>query len=120
MSGMAASIGRAILWPAAGLLIWGGHFGAIYAIHAFACERGWDERLLLGLPWVVAAVIGVTVLALALLTWLFVLGQPGGEVLEGGEAEPRFTRWFGAGACLVAAFTILFQAIPAVVLPACW
>ncbi len=120
MSVVVASAARAVIWPAAGLAVWAGHFGALYAIHAFACERGMEGGTLLGMPWVVAMVAGATVLALLVLALIFVLARPGGEITEGGEAEPRFTLWFGAAGCVVSGFAILFQAAPAMVLPACW
>jgi len=117
---MAASAARAVIWPAAGLAVWAAHFGGIYAIHAFACERGFQDATLLGLPWVAVLVVALTVLALVALLLLFLLARPRGAVTEGGEAEPDFTRWFGAAACVVAAFAIMFQAAPALVLPVCW
>jgi len=115
-----SSVARAVLWPSLGLAIWALHFTAIYALHAFACERDYGERTLLGLPWVMASVAGVTALALALLAAIFVAIRPRGPVLDGGEAEPRFTLWFGAGACAISAFAVVFQAMPAMVLPTCW
>ena len=117
---MNASATRAVIWPAAGLAVWGAHFGAIYAIHAHACERGMAGKALLGLPWVPALVVGATLLALVVLAVLILLARPGGAATDGGEAEPRFTLWFGAAACVVAGFAILFQAAPAMVLPACY
>ncbi|MCR0983727.1 hypothetical protein [Roseomonas populi] len=116
----AASAARAVLWPAAGLAVWGAHFGAIYAVHAHACERGLQAGQLLGLPWVAALVAAATLLALAALALLFLLAQPVRAATEGGEPEPGFTRWFGAAACVLAGFAVLFQAAPAAVLPACW
>jgi hypothetical protein len=115
-----ASAARAVLWPAAGLAVWGAHFGGIYAIHSFACERGFQDATLLGLPWVATLVVALTILALAALVGLFLLARPRGRVTEGGEAEPEFTRWFGGAACVAAGFSILFQAAPALVLPVCW
>jgi hypothetical protein len=117
---MAASAARAVLWPAAGLAVWGAHFGGIYAVHGFACERGMQDATLFGLPWVATLVVALTILALAALFLLFRLARPGGTVTEGGQAEPDFTRWFGAAACVFAAFAVLFEAAPALVLPACW
>ncbi|MBP0444427.1 hypothetical protein J8J14_06505 [Roseomonas sp. SSH11] len=119
MSKAAASVARAVAWPAAGLGVWAAHFGAIYAIHAFACERGFAGEQLFGIPWVMAMILGVTILALLMLGLLFWLGYPGGALTQGGEAEPRFTLWFGAIACVVSAFAVVFQAAPAMVLPPC-
>ncbi|MFC7540701.1 hypothetical protein ACFQU2_16210 [Siccirubricoccus deserti] len=44
------------------------------------------------------------------------LDQP---LAEGGEAEPRFTRWFAAATSSYAILAVLFQAAPAVIVPSC-
>jgi len=120
----AASVTRAVILPSAGFLVWAAHFGALYAVHAHACERDMAARSLLGLPWVAMLVVGATWLALVALALLFRLSWPGTGAeghgaTEAGETEPDFTRWFGAAACAVAGFAVLFEAVPALVLPAC-
>ena len=118
----AASVIRAVILPSAGFLVWAAHFGALYAVHAHACERDMAGRSLLGLPWVAVLVVGATVISLAVLAMLFRLTWPGrgsGGATEAGEGEPDFTRWFGASACALAGFAVLFEAVPALVLPAC-
>ncbi|WP_207536993.1 hypothetical protein [Sabulicella rubraurantiaca] len=109
------------LRPALPLLLWGAHFGVIYATHAFACERSFDEARVMGVPFVQALVGGATVLALlglALLAWA-PLARMGLPEADGGEEEPRFRLWFLFAACCASALAILFQATPAFVLPAC-
>lgn len=109
------------LRPTAPLFLWGAHFGAIYAVHAFACERGYDRAEVLGLPFVQALVGGATILALlalALLAWA-PLARMGLPEVDGGEEEPRFRLWLLFAACCAAGLTILFQATPAFVIPAC-
>jgi hypothetical protein len=108
-----------VVLPAAGFIIWAMHFGAIYAVHALACERAMADWQLFGLPWVSVLVSGATLLALAALGLTFLLLRQGGGVIEGGETEPLFTQWFGGAACVVACFAILLEALPALVLPAC-
>lgn len=120
MSAQAASTLRAVIWPAAGLLVWAAHFAGIYAVHAHACERGLAGQGLMGLPWVAALVMALTGLALLVLATLFVLARPVRTTFGDEETEPDFTRWFGAAACVVASFAVLFEAVPAVMLPACW
>lgn len=120
----AASIVRAVILPSAGFLVWAGHFGTVYAVHAHACERDMAASSLLGLPWVAVLVMSATCLALVVLALLFRRSWHGTQVgrrgaPEAGEAEPDFTRWFGAAACIVAGFAVLFEAVPALVLPAC-
>ncbi|HYF07367.1 MAG TPA: hypothetical protein VD970_07070 [Acetobacteraceae bacterium] len=121
-AGRARPAGAAgVVLPAAGLAVWGTHFGAIYAINALACERGLTGMHVLGLPLVPALILAATALALAALVPLvrpaFRHGAP--DATEGGETEPRFTRWFAAGSSVYAALAILFQAAPALVLPGC-
>jgi len=120
VSALAASAARAVIWPAAGLLVWAAHFAGIYAVHAHACERGLAARSLLGLPWVATLVMALTALALVALATLFALARPVRTTFGDKDTEPDFTRWFGAAACIVAGFAVLFEAVPALVLPACW
>ena len=124
MSGATRSSGRPVLevlLNALGLGIWALHFGAIYAVHAVSCERGFAGRILLGLPLVPVAVIVLTVLALAGLALVMrpPLRRLDGPLDEGGETEPRFTRWFAATTAALAALAVVFQAVPALVVPAC-
>lgn len=110
-----------VLRNAAGLALWAAHFGTIYAVNALACERGLAGTRLLGLPWM-QALVGLatlaTLLPLGFLLWSAV-SRLDGPVTEGGEAEPRFTRWFAAATTGYAILAVLFQAAPALVVPPC-
>ncbi|NKC32849.1 hypothetical protein [Falsiroseomonas selenitidurans] len=111
----------AVLASAGGLVLWALHFTALYAINAFACERGYEQALLFGLPWV-PTMVGLATIAILLPLGLLLgwsLAGLGGPVAEGGEAEPRFTRWFAAAAAAYALLAVLFQAAPALLMPAC-
>jgi hypothetical protein len=110
-----------VLLSAAGLAIWAGHFGAIYATNAVACERGLAGTHLFGLPVVPALVAGFTILALVGLGLVLRQALAGleGSLDEGGETEPRFTRWFTAATAALAGVAVLFQAVPALILPPC-
>ncbi|MBR0650204.1 hypothetical protein GXW78_11060 [Roseomonas terrae] len=112
---------RAVLLSVAGLVVWAGHFTAIYAASAVACERGLAERSVFGLPWISAMVGLATVVALALLALVLrpSLRMPAASVLDGGEAEPRFTRWFAGSTAVLAALGVVFQAVPVLLLPGC-
>jgi len=112
---------RRALWPAAPLLVWGAHFGVVYAVHALACERSLAGLRVLGLPFVPALCVAATALALAA---LLLLARPGIAALrrdgvEGDAGEPGFRLWFAAAAALAAAVAILFQTMPALIMPAC-
>ncbi|WP_439599238.1 hypothetical protein [Falsiroseomonas sp.] len=110
-----------MLLSAAGFALWALHFTLVYAINAFACERGYEGARLLGLPWV-PAMIGLATLVVAVPLLLILRGTTrglAGPVTEGGEAEPRFTSWFAAAAAGYSLLAVLFQAAPSLVLPAC-
>ena len=112
---------RQVLASTGGLVVWAAHFGAIYATAALACERGLTETRLLGLPFVPAMVAALTLLALGALG-LVVRGAEAGRAPpldEGGEAEPRFTAWLALAGAALGGLAVLFQAVPAMVLPAC-
>ena len=111
----------ALVLAAAGFAVWGAHFGAVYAISALACERGLTGEMLLGLPFVPALVLLATLLALGTLVSVALPAWRHGiaDATDGGEAEPRFTRWFAAASGAYAAIAILFQAAPAFVLQGC-
>ncbi|MFC7477231.1 hypothetical protein ACFQS7_22910 [Dankookia sp. GCM10030260] len=110
-----------VLLSVAGLVVWAGHFTAVYAVSALACERGLVADSLLGLPLVPALVGLATLLALALLALVLrpALADPEMALTEGGEAEPRFTRWFAASTAVLAALAVVFQAVPALLLSGC-
>jgi hypothetical protein len=111
-----------ILLNAAGLAVWAAHFGAVYGVHALACERTWAGGTLLGLPFVPAAIGGLTLLALLALVLIYRAARrrmPVGPRSEGGEAEPRFTAWFAAATAAYSALAVVFQAAPALLVPGC-
>lgn len=110
-----------VLVSVAGLVVWAGHFTLVYAVTALACERGTMDRSLWGLPWVQAVVGIATVLALVTLALLLrpALREPRASLTEGGEAEPRFTHWVAAVTASISALAVVFQAIPALLLPEC-
>lgn len=111
----------AILLSAGGLVVWAGHFTAIYAITALACERGLAGRRLLGLPWLTVLVGLATVLVLVLLTLLLrrALAAARLSALDGGQTEPGFTSWFASVTTVLAAIAVVFQTMPVLLLPDC-
>ncbi|MGG5811265.1 hypothetical protein [Falsiroseomonas sp. CW058] len=124
MSGMAGRAGRPVLGILAsvlGLAVWAAHFGLVYATNAVACARGLAGTRLLGLPFVPVAVTVLTLVALAALAWVMraALARLDPPLDEGGEAEPRFTRWFAFATAALAALAVSFQGIPALVVPPC-
>lgn len=110
-----------VLLSVLGLAVWAGHFAAIYASNAVACERGLVGERLLGLPWVVTMVGGATLVASAALASILLAALPGlpRPLYEAGETEPRFTRWLAAATTVLAGLAVVFEAVPAMVLPPC-
>ena len=110
-----------ILLSALGLGIWTVHFAAIYAINAYGCERGLTGERVLGLPLVPVLVIAATAAALGALgvvLWRSAAGlSPPYD--DGGETEPRFTRWFAAATAALALVAVVYEAIPALIVPPC-
>lgn len=110
-----------VLLSVLGLGIWAGHFAVIYAANSVACERGLAEERLLGLPWMVTMVGGATLVALAALAFILRAALPGlpRPLYESGEVEPRFSRWLAAATAAFAALAVVFETVPALVLPPC-
>lgn len=106
----------------AGLLIWAAHLGLVYGVTALACARGFADMAVLGIG-VVPLAIGCATLA-ALLATAFVLRQAMRDLGEPHTlSESRETRRFidfttatVAGLALVA---IVWNGLPALVIPAC-
>lgn len=110
-----------VLLNALGLAIWAAHFTAIYATNALACERGLAGTALLGLPFVPVVVTAFTLLGLGGLALVMraSLRRLDPPLDEGGETEPRFTRWFALATAALASVAVLFQGLPALVIPPC-
>jgi len=97
-------------------MVWGAHFGALYAIHAVACERDFARLTWIGLGFV-PGMIGAATLA-ALLA-LALLAHPSFARGPWPEGEPDFRTWLTAAACAMAATAVVFQAMPVIILPVC-
>jgi hypothetical protein len=112
-----------IFGAVAGLIVWAVHFGAIYAITAYACARGLQATRVLGLGLIPAGVLGAT--ALALVAAGIVLAttarrlRSAGAAGTGREEHARFLLWFTAGTTLLAMIAILYEGVPTLMVPAC-
>lgn len=111
-----------IFFLLAGLLIWAGHFGAVYAFNATACARAFAGLALWGVG-IVPAVVGVlTLAALAADIAVLVLAQAGRGPGIAGATDPataefwRFATMALAGLSLVA---VAWAGLPALVVPPC-
>ena len=96
----------------AGALVWALHFMAIYGFAALACARGFAGVRWLGIG-VVARRIGVaTVIALGALLLIVARALRG---RAGGGFDAQIT----AGVAALAAVAIVWETLPAVMVPTC-
>jgi hypothetical protein len=89
-----------------GALIWAVHFAVIYATTSLLCARGASRGVVVG------AVGVATLMALAATIAVFV---------RSGRAAARegFLPWMAAGIAGLAALAIVWEALPALLVPAC-
>jgi hypothetical protein len=87
----------------AGALCWALHFAAIYGLTGLACARGMPGAV----PWAIAI---PTVAAAAAATAVLVLAR---------RRRDSFEHWLAAAAAGLALTAIVWEAIPALLVPAC-
>lgn len=106
----------------AGMIIWAVHFLVVYVATAIVCARGLADRTLLGWPLAPALVLGATALA------LLAVGVVGlrayrrlahGFAGQDGEDDPQFTVWLTLAVALLAGISILWAAVPSLIVSAC-
>jgi NO-binding membrane sensor protein with MHYT domain len=91
------------LWIVSGVAVWALHFMAIYGFTALACARGFPSAI----PWAIAI---ATVLATALAVAIVARHYP---------RRSEFVHWMTATVAALALLAIVFEALPALWLPAC-
>jgi hypothetical protein len=108
-----------LLWMTSGLVFWAAQFTIIYGITAVACARGWWEIPLLGLDLVRVSVAAATLLALA--ATAVVLWRASRARGRGPDEEPseRFVKSVTIWVCALALVAIVYNGLPALILPAC-
>ncbi len=84
-----------------GVLVWALHFTAVYGFTAIACARGFGASA----PWVVGA---ATVVAAAVAIGIIVT-----------HLSSEFTRWMTAAVAGCALVAIVWEGIPALMVPTC-
>lgn len=111
----AAAFSRTFLRMLCGPLVWGAHFAFIYGFSGLACARpAWLAGWLGGnlVAWVVG---GATLAALAAI--LALLAKTG---LTGKPHDcPAFIRWLTVALGAAAILAIVWQTVPALLLPPC-
>jgi hypothetical protein len=95
-----------------GALIWAVHFIAIYGFTTLACARGFATMQWLGVGIVAWAIGAATMIALVAAVAVAVYATR--TVPVNG-----FTEWITAGVAALAALAIVWEALPAIMVPAC-
>lgn len=120
MSGWRAT-GR-MLFALGGLILWAGHFTAVYGFTSLACARGFAAITVAGLDLVAVTIVLLTVLALAAAALVLRAAvRPAAPALlrDTAPANARLLRHLAAGGVALGSIAILWQAAPALLLPAC-
>ena len=86
-----------------GVIVWAAHFGVVYGTTALACARGVPQAAPL-------AVALATALAIALLLAI---------VARGWRRREHFESWFAASLAAFALLAVVWEALPALWVPAC-
>ena len=97
------------LLPVAGALVWAVHFAVIYGITSWLCARGAATMQWLGIGIVTWSVGIATMMALAALAALFFSARH----------ARGFLSWITAGVAALAALAIVWEALPAFMVPPC-
>lgn len=93
---------RATLRMYAGVIVWGLHFGVLYAMTAYACARGGS--------WVQGAVLAAGIVAGIACVFLMV---------RGWRRRERFEEGVAAGVAALALLAIVWETIPVFLVPSC-
>ncbi|HEY0848061.1 MAG TPA: hypothetical protein VGE12_22030 [Noviherbaspirillum sp.] len=104
---------RAFLLMFSGPIIWAAHFVAVYVLVALACARQFAQAAWLG--------IGLVSWGIALLTFAGVAGivAIAARQYDGRSGQGEFERWITVTAAGLSILAIVWEAIPAVILPPC-
>jgi hypothetical protein len=107
-----------IVGAVAALIVWAAHFLAIYGVQATACARGAEAMVRL-VPWIVLGLTAAALLLVAAIGLRAWRRLPYGLAGQDPDDEPRFTDWMATAGALLATLAILWQALPALLLPTC-
>lgn len=109
-----------VLLMLAGLLAWAVQFSLIYGVTSTLCARGWADATVLGFGAVQAVILATTLAALVptalALTWS--IRSYGGSREQDPTAD-RFMLYTGSLINGLSLLVILWQGLPAAILPAC-
>lgn len=103
---------RAALLMFSGPLIWGAHFLALYVFTALVCARDAGHLRWFGAGIVQWAIGLLTLLGVAVVGMVILRSMHGGK-------EDSFVRWIALTAGGLSVLAMLWEALPAIVIPAC-
>jgi hypothetical protein len=105
---------------AAGLIAWAVQFTVIYGVAAIACARGYGDASIAGVGLVHSAIVGATLLALAVTAAILVMAL---RDRRNRNADTHPTDRFLADTTLaisaLSLVAIFWQGLPALFVPAC-
>ncbi|MBA1156410.1 hypothetical protein [Microvirga mediterraneensis] len=109
-----------VLLMLAGLIAWAVQFTIIYAVTSTLCGREWADATILGVGSVHAVVLLTTIAALCVAALsLLQSRRVHGRLGETAAAPDRFMSQAGSLISGLSLVVILWQGIPAFILPAC-
>jgi hypothetical protein len=104
-----------------GMIAWAVQFTVIYGVTSTLCGRGWADSTLLGIGIVQAVIVATTLLALLPTALMLVMLLR--AYRQEGEAGDHAATWFMMQAGILinglSLVVILWQGVPAFILPAC-
>lgn len=103
----------------AGLIIWAAHFGFVYGFNALACTFGFAGSQLLGVGVVVLAVGLATLLAFGADILVLFRAVAGLRAMDLAKDSRRFMRYVAGSLAALSAVAVLWQGLPALIVPAC-
>jgi hypothetical protein len=109
-----------LFWMASGFVFWAAQFTIIYGITGVVCARGWYRITFFGLDLVRAGIAGATLLALAATAFAFWRAYGATRNRADDEASEQFIDTVTLWVCGLAFVAIIYNALPALILPACF
>jgi len=110
------------LFMVGGLIVWAIQFGVIYAFNALACARGFSRITVLSVgivPFAVAAATLVAALATALILFAAYRRRGPSSDAEGDRRTAGFMRYTTMTVAALALVAIVYNGVPAFIVPPC-
>jgi hypothetical protein len=109
-----------LFWMMSGFVFWAAQFTLIYGITSVACARGWYRISFFGLDLVQVSIAGATLLAVAATAFAFGRAYVAAKDRADDQASEHFIQTVTLWVCGLAFVAIIYNAVPALILPACF